>query len=147
MIINSLALLYPAFIMMIFTIISLFILMFARVIALRNDHLNQGHLKDMSFSNVKGKWILIASRHYENLGILTSLFYVCILIITFLNYTDAMYLTLAWLFVGFRILHSIIHLTYNNVLQRMATFLISNCFLITMIMTLLIEVSSRAPAI
>ena len=143
MIPNNLVLLYPAFILMLFTIISLFILLFARVIALRKDHLNISHLKDMSFSNIKSKWILIASRHYENLGILTNVFYICILIIVFLNYTNTAYITLAWLFVAFRIVHSLIHLTYNNVIQRMAAFLISNCFLITMLMTLIIEVSSK----
>ena len=34
----------------------------------------------------------------------------------------ALALTLAWLYVACRIAHSFVHLTYNNVLHRLATF-------------------------
>ncbi|MFT6835665.1 MAG: hypothetical protein ACJA0H_001705 [Francisellaceae bacterium] len=135
-------LLYPAFILMILTIMSLFVLLFARVVALRGEYVNKDHFKSMNFDANKNKWLIIASRHYENLGILSNVFYICIVLIVILQYTNTTYIILAWLFIGFRFIHSIIHLTYNNVLQRMAAFLISNCFLITIVLLLIIQVSS-----
>ena len=33
---------------------------------------------------------------------------------------------MAWTYVGLRALHSLIHLTYNNVIHRLLTFGISN---------------------
>jgi len=39
-------------------------------------------------------------------------------------------LTLAWLYVASRIAHSLVHLTYNNVIHRLAAFSASNLVLL-----------------
>ena len=36
---------------------------------------------------------------------------------------------LAWVYVGLRVLHSIVHLTYNNVMHRLTIFAASNAVL------------------
>ncbi len=38
---------------------------------------------------------------------------------------DSTYLTLAWIFVGFRYAHAVIHCSYNHVMHRFITYLIS----------------------
>lgn len=43
---------------------------------------------------------------------------------------DAAGLALAWAYVACRALHSLIHLTYNNVVHRLATFAASNLVLL-----------------
>ena len=43
---------------------------------------------------------------------------------------DAAGLALAWAYVACRALHSLIHLTYNNVLHRLAAFAAGNVVLL-----------------
>ncbi len=51
---------------------------------------------------------------------------------------DSTYLNLAWVFVAFRYAHALIHCSYNNVMQRFITYLISCIALWAMlIMTIL----------
>lgn len=38
----------------------------------------------------------------------------------------------AWVYVGLRVLHSLIHLTYNHVIQRMLVFAASNVVLVAL---------------
>ena len=45
---------------------------------------------------------------------------------------DALALTLAWLYVAGRVAHSVVHLTYNNVLHRLTAFGASNLALLAL---------------
>jgi hypothetical protein len=74
--------------------------------------------------------VSIPNRNYMNLLELPMLFYV----VGVLNYVTSptvstVTLGLAWLYVAFRALHSLIHLTYNNVMHRLALFVASNVVL------------------
>ena len=74
--------------------------------------------------------VSIPNRNYMNLLELPVLFYV----VCMLNYvTDptvsSTTLALAWVYVGLRALHSVVHLTYNNVMHRLAMFAASNVVL------------------
>jgi len=66
--------------------------------------------------------VSLPNRAYMNLLELPVLFYVVCLLyyVTGQVATDA--LTLAWGFVAARMLHSLVHLTYNNVYHRLACF-------------------------
>jgi hypothetical protein len=44
---------------------------------------------------------------------------------------DGYALTIAWVYVGLRAVHSFIHLTYNNVRHRLIPFAVSNFVLAT----------------
>ena len=71
--------------------------------------------------------VSIPNRNYMNLLELPMLFYV----VCMLNYitsptVSALTLALAWAYVGLRTLHSLIHLTYNNVMHRLTLFATSN---------------------
>jgi hypothetical protein len=39
---------------------------------------------------------------------------------------DPTALAVAWIYVGLRAVHSVIHLTYNNVLHRLTAYALSN---------------------
>jgi hypothetical protein len=58
------------------------------------------------------------------------LFYTLCVLIVAMQMTDATLLLLAWCYVATRYLHSLIHITYNNVLHRVTVFFASNVLLI-----------------
>lgn len=74
--------------------------------------------------------VSIPNRNYMNLIELPVLFYVACLMFYVTNRVDETIVLVAWSYVGARIIHSLIHLTYNNVLHRMSVFAISNLLLV-----------------
>ena len=46
---------------------------------------------------------------------------------------DTIYVVLAWLFVLFRVLHSLVHCTFNKIILRFALYAASCAFLFIMI--------------
>src|SRR6476646_1781624 len=88
-----------------------------------------GDFKYGESARVPGE-VSIPNRNYMNLLELPALFYV----VCMLNYVtspavSATTLALAWIYVGLRAVHSLIHLTYNNVMHRLAFFVASNVVL------------------
>ena len=63
------------------------------------------------------------SNNYINLLEITVLFYAISILFYVTNNTDTIYITLSWLFVLTRFIHSFIHTAYNNVLHRRIPFL------------------------
>jgi hypothetical protein len=74
--------------------------------------------------------VSIPNRNYMNLTELPVLFYVACLMFYVTARVDINVLWLAWIYVALRALHSLIHLTYNNVMHRLSVFAISNFILI-----------------
>ena len=72
----------------------------------------------------------LPSRNLSNLFEFPVLFYVGCVILFVTGAVDAAGLALAWAYVACRALHSLIHLTYNNVVHRLATFAASNLVLL-----------------
>ena len=74
--------------------------------------------------------VSIPNRNYMNLLELPILFYVvCVLNYVTSPIVSATTLALAWSYVGLRALHSLVHLTYNNVMHRLAMFVAGNVVL------------------
>jgi hypothetical protein len=76
--------------------------------------------------------VAIPNRNYMNLLELPMLFYVLVVSLFVTRHVDALQLGLAWSYVALRAGHSLIHLTYNGVLHRLALFALSNFVLATM---------------
>ncbi len=74
----------------------------------------------------------IPNRNYMNLLELPVLFYVVCLLIYVTNVTSPAMLNVAWAYVGLRVVHSVIHLSYNNVIHRLVVFAVSNFVLIAL---------------
>lgn len=70
--------------------------------------------------------VSIPNRNYMNLLELPILFYVGGLMYFVAGRVDQAALIVAWLYVALRAIHSLIHLTYNNVLHRLTAFALSN---------------------
>ena len=73
--------------------------------------------------------VSIPNRNYMNLLEVPMLFYVAGLMYYVAGKVDGVALAVAWTYVGLRAIHSLIHVTYNNVMHRLAAFALSNLVL------------------
>jgi hypothetical protein len=82
-------------------------------------------------ANVPGH-VSIPNRAMMNLLELPVLFYVVCLMFFVTNRVDMMVVQVAWVYVGFRLAQTLIHITYNNVVHRLTMFAISNFVLVSL---------------
>ena len=66
-----------------------------------------------------------AADNFRNLFETPVLFYAAALVIYAAQLTSAKYVALAWLYVALRLVHSVIHTTYNKVMHRLPAFMAS----------------------
>ncbi|MFN8370363.1 MAG: MAPEG family protein [Bacteriovoracaceae bacterium] len=85
-----------------------------------------------------------ASRNFINLFEMPVLFYIVLIFTLLFNQVDEQTISFAWCFVAFRYIHSLIHITYNNVNHRFMAFVGSNIFLIVLIIRLTLALSKVA---
>ena len=71
----------------------------------------------------------IPNRNYMNLLEAPLLFYAVCFTCFMAQQTDSSALLIAWIYVGLRVVHSLIHLSYNNVAHRLIAFAASNVVL------------------
>lgn len=86
--------------------------------------------------------VAIPNRNMMNLLELPVLFYVACLASYAADRVGATALALAWSYVGLRVLHSAIHLTYNRVRHRLLAFGASNVVLVMLWTNLLRTLSA-----
>jgi hypothetical protein len=73
--------------------------------------------------------VSIPNRNYMNLLELPVVFYIICVIQYITQMADQQALVLAWTYVVLRVLHSLVHLTYNKVRHRLLLFAASNVVL------------------
>lgn len=76
--------------------------------------------------------VALPNRNYMNLLELPVLFYALCVICLVTHRIDNMVLALAWVYVTLRTLHSLVHVTYNNVFHRLSLFAASSLVLVCM---------------
>jgi hypothetical protein len=76
--------------------------------------------------------VALPNRNYMNLLELPVLFYVICLIAHETSAVTATTVGLAWTYVALRMVHSVIHITYNHILHRFLAFAASNFALIAL---------------
>lgn len=70
-----------------------------------------------------------ASDNLKNLFELPVLFYFSTVVIYQFEMTTSGWVVSSWLYVGLRVAHSVIHVTYNNVIHRFAIYILSSLVL------------------
>jgi hypothetical protein len=80
-------------------------------------------------ANVPGD-VSIPNRNMMNLLELPLLFYVACLMYYVAGKVDGVVLAVAWTYVALRVVHSLIHLTYNRVMHRLIPYAVSNLVLL-----------------
>lgn len=73
--------------------------------------------------------VTLANRNYMNLLELPVLFYVACLMAYVSGTASGVLLALAWTYVLLRVLHSLVHVSYNKVAHRFVVFVASNLVL------------------
>ena len=74
--------------------------------------------------------VRLANRNLMNLLEMPVLFYVVSICFYVTHHVTHRALLLAWIYVGLRLLHSLEHLTRNNIRGRLMTFALSNVVLV-----------------
>lgn len=76
--------------------------------------------------------VALANRNYMNLMEMPVLFYVACVAGTAATIATPAMVALAWLYVGLRVVHSVVHVTYNRIIHRFAVFALSNVVLVAL---------------
>jgi hypothetical protein len=76
--------------------------------------------------------VSIPNRNLMNLLEVPMLFYVVCVAFYATRTVDSLAVWLAWGYVALRALHSVVHLTYNNVYHRLSVFAASNVILVVL---------------
>ena len=85
-----------------------------------------------------------AADNYKNLFEMPVLFYVGCLGLLATGGVTPLQLGLAWFYVALRLLHSAIHVGYNNVMHRFSVSALSACVLLVMWALLVVHLLQRA---
>jgi hypothetical protein len=83
--------------------------------------------------------VVLPNRNFMNLLETPVLFYVACVILYVTRSVDTLALTLAWIYVGLRAAHSVVHLTYNNVIHRLGAFAASTAVLLVLWIKLVVS--------
>lgn len=113
---------YPMFAMVLLTFIVTLYLVYVRIQAVRRRQLPVSYFRLNSGTADVPVQAATAARHYSNLFEVPLLFYVTCLVAIQMGLQGPTMVTLAWIFVISRIVHTLIHLSYNKVLHRMLAF-------------------------
>jgi hypothetical protein len=126
---RSLEILYPMFALAAWTGVVLVLIPAVRV---RSALQREIVVDDFKFgeSATVPAYVSIPNRNYMNLLELPMLFYVVCLLLYVTAGASPAAPYLAWLYVGLRVLHSVIHLSYNRVTHRLTAFALSNAALV-----------------
>jgi|SRR5450631_2098396 len=127
--VRNLDILYPIFALGAWTFLVLLLIPFVRVRSVRRREISRNDFKFGESSSVPPN-VSIPNRNYMNLLELPMLFYVVCVVMYATGGASRLGIFLAWAYVGLRVIHSLIHLTYNHVIHRLFAFTLSNVALV-----------------
>lgn len=122
------AILAPLLAMIALTFATALWMLWLRIQAVRSGRLPAGYFR-LNRGAKEPERLAQVTQNMHNLLEFPPLFYVALLTVYAMGQTDQAYLTLAWLYVLFRLLHTAVHTSYNNVLHRLTAFLASMALL------------------
>lgn len=79
-----------------------------------------------------------ASHNFKNLLEMPVIFYAVCLYLTVFGQVDSLHVSCAWVFLGLRVLHSLIHCSYNQVMHRFIIYLLSSIAVWVMVLRALL---------
>lgn len=83
--------------------------------------------------------INLPAENLANLAELPVIFYALCIYLYVSQQVDTIYIVMAWLFLAFRVCHSLIHCTYNHVIQRFGCYILASVTLWTMLIRATVE--------
>lgn len=118
--------LYPLFAQVSLTLLVWLWMYTTRIYALKKNRIDANELRTTEDEHRLLSSVLGPSENLVNLFEMPVLFYVACLLAYISHSMSAVLLTLAWLFVVFRAMHSMIHCSYNRVMHRFSAYFISS---------------------
>lgn len=116
---------FPCFAMLLLTFAVLIRMFLMRVTAVKTKQIDIKHFKTYDYGPTPPNWMIQASRNFTNLFEVPTLFYMVCGFALMANQVDMTMLVLAWMYVGLRCVHSLVHLTTNRITQRMLSYALS----------------------
>ena len=133
---------YPMFVLVVLTFLVGFSTGIFRLVSIKKEHVDRKYFKLLS-GYAPPEYIVKLSRNFSNLLEVPVLFYSVGLIFLILEINSQLILGLSWSFVCIRIIHSIIHITYNNPIHRFFTFLLSSIIILIMWIQLILIINQK----
>jgi hypothetical protein len=122
---------YPVFCLVILTFIMAFATGTSRLISVRRKQINPKYYVLLS-GDTPPDYVQKIGRNFVNLLEVPVLFYLLAVLVITLDINNTLLLNLAWLYVALRLVHTIIHVSYNYVMHRFMVFGLSVLTLLTM---------------
>lgn len=116
--------LYPMLALMFLTLCVAIYLLTLRIKAIQTRKVSLGYFRVYAGAEPPAR-LLAAANHYSNLFEMPVLFYLACITALVLSAQSALLVGFAWAFVLLRLVHTVIHLSYNNVIHRLMAFLLS----------------------
>jgi hypothetical protein len=138
---NPTAILFPVLALAFWTMLVLALVPFVRVRAARRREVTVGDFRYGESPRVPGN-VSLPNRNYMNLLELPVLFYVVCIVAFVSGAVTPLSVWLAWTFVTMRIVHSAIHLSYNNVLHRLTAFAFCNFVLLALMIVTALQLAA-----
>jgi len=134
---RAIDLFYPVAALSFWTFLVLHVMGFSRVRAVARG---RARISEFAYGETERvpERIRRANRNMINLLEVPLLFYVGSLFAINLSAVSTTLVVLAWVYFALRVLHSIIHLTTNNILQRASVFGASNLVVVAMWVVLVV---------
>jgi hypothetical protein len=133
------SILYPAFAHVLLTIVVMLVMAARRAASMREK---KHTYKDVGLG--QDVWAVAATkaaRNYSNQFEMPVFFHAACVMAVAARVVDQPLVWLAWAFVAARVVHAIIHVTFNNVPQRAAAFIVSALITLAMWVVLVMRVA------
>jgi hypothetical protein len=138
---NSQPILHPLFAQVGLTFLIWLWMSATRIHTLQKNRIDANELRTVADEHRLLKSVLGPSENLVNLFEMPVLFYTAGILAYVTHTITGTFLFLAWSFVAFRALHSLIHCSYNRVMHRFTTYFISSLCLWGMWADLLLTLS------
>jgi hypothetical protein len=129
------------FVMAMLPVVILTLMFLKRLTAIKSGTVRMSYFRLYKTGKVEMPDELLAvSRNYSNLFELPVLFFTVSILYFYFDLISVFSVVMAWLFVVSRVVHSIIHLSSNNILHRYKVFFLGTIFVVSLWFNLFIQV-------
>lgn len=126
---NSQIILLPAALMVILTLIAWIRMFMLRIPAMQKANIDIKVVRSQKLKELLPEETNISAEHFVNLFEMPVLFYLLSVVLYVTHTLNPFFVYGCFAFVAFRYLHTFIHLSYNNVMHRFISYMISSLIL------------------
>ena len=133
-------LIFPASVLMLITFLVWLNMLIQRIVLVKRNNIDiQAYRTPEAFNQVLSERAQASANCYRNLFEVPVIFYVLTVFVVISAKGDAIFINMAWAFVGVRALQACVHCTYNRVMHRFYAYLASSLILCAMLVRFLLS--------